>query len=77
MAGGITYWNQGIPFDTLSQQIIGLTAIFRPINILTTQIGIGYVIFRGEEMRASLIDRFGSDPLDITLLFSIGLYHSF
>jgi hypothetical protein len=70
----LAYWHQGFSPD-LSQQSVGLTFGIRSFGWLTAQIGLGYVIHRGETATSNLQSAFDTDTLSqYMLLYSIGAY---
>jgi hypothetical protein len=70
----LAYWHQGFEED-LTQQTVGLAFGIRSFGWLTAQIGLGYVIHRGETATSNLQSAFDTDTLSqYMLLYSIGVY---
>jgi hypothetical protein len=70
----LAYWHQGFSPD-LSQQAAGLTFGFRSFEWLTAQLGIGYVLYRGETAVDNLKKAYDTDSLSQwMLLYSLGAF---
>ncbi|MEW6515552.1 MAG: hypothetical protein AB1439_01425 [candidate division FCPU426 bacterium] len=70
----LVYWHQGFDQD-LSQQAVGLAYGFRAFDWLTGQIGLGYVLARGETAAENLRTAYHTGTLpQLMLLYSIGGY---
>lgn len=70
----LAYWHQGFSPD-LSQQAAGLTFGFRSFEWLTAQLGIGYVLYRGETAVDNLKKAYDTETLPgWMLLYSLGAF---
>ncbi len=61
------FWSLGVPDDPHNLQMVGLTHVWRSHSTFTTQLGIGAIVAKGEEVRGSVAD------LPVMLLYSIGV----
>ncbi len=70
----LAYWHQGFSAD-LSQQAAGLTFGFRSFEWLTVQLGVGYVLYRGETAADNLKQAYDTETLSrFMVLYSIGAF---
>jgi len=67
-------WNQGVPGDTRSATYIGMSSILRGWGWLNGQIGLGYVVFVGDGMKAATGI---GEKTKVLLLYSLGWYKGF
>ena len=76
-AFSLFYMSQGMPFNLVSDQVTGVTFVFRGWNWLNAQIGLGYMTWMGDTMKAIMTLSTGAEPPKLMLIYSIGAYFSF
>lgn len=73
----LVWWNQGELGSENSQQVVGLTYVFRAKGWLHGQLGLGYAYYQGDILVENYKKLMGKDPVQIMALYSIAAYFDF